>query len=555
MNFVDKKGSTSMEMLNLSLPANNRFATDYLAQTPDIQQFFHYRYQEASDYIERVEELKKRSFLRQEVAEHIELFMDRFPSSPQVNHSIEKLKNEDSVVVIGGQQAGVLTGPLYTIHKVISIIVLANQKEKELGIPVVPVFWIAGEDHDYMEVNHVFAEVDKRIKKVTYPEVVFEKKMVSDIRIDKVKCFTWVEKIIETFGETDHTKELLSFAHKAIEQSETFVDFFAFIIMEMFKEFGLLIIDSGNKKLRSLESSFFIRQITDNKKMTEVVFNQQQKLKQFGFSQAIEINENAANIFYYDEVTQSRILLEFQPENNLFVGKNGSIQFSFDTLIEIASGQPERLSNNVVTRPLMQEWLFPTLAFIAGPGEIAYWSELKQVFEHFQIKMPPIVPRLNITLLERSVETDIHELGWDLNEVIRDGITKLRALFIDSVKDPDLAQHFLYLKMELTKQYHSILAKSEPIDKGLLPLIKKNEAILLKQIQFIETKIEESIEKKHEVILQKMDRVGNSLRPSGSPQERVLNPFYFFNKYGFGLVGQLTKLDYQFDGNHKVIKI
>ncbi len=164
-----------------------------------------------------------------------------------------------------------------------------------------------------------------------------------------------------------------------------------------------------------MEKDFFIRLIEGSKKITDSVLDQQRKLEDSGFNNTIEISENAANLFYYDELTKSRILLEYQPETDLFVGKSGDVQFTFNEMLQGSRGKAsDQLSNNVVTRPIMQEWLFPTLAFIAGPGEIAYWSELKQAFEHFELKMPPIVPRLNITLLERSVETDLQELNLEL---------------------------------------------------------------------------------------------------------------------------------------------
>jgi bacillithiol biosynthesis cysteine-adding enzyme BshC len=543
-----------MEMLNLSLPANNRFATDYLAQTPDVMQFFHYNYQNDNDYIERVKELQHRSFKRKELAEHIRRYMARFPSSTQVEQSFKKLQSPDSVVVIGGQQAGILTGPLYTLYKVISIIAFARKKEKDLGIPVVPVFWIAGEDHDYMEVNHFYAEVNDKIKKFTFPQVVTDKKMVSDIMIERSQCIKWVENVFETFGETEYTKDLLKFVRHAIEQSETMVDFFSFIIMEWFKEFGLLIIDSGDKQLRLLEKEFFERQIKGSRAITDCILKQQHELKLAGFYRTLEIKDNAANLFYYDEASKCRILLEYDAEKNLFVGKNG-IYFSFEQLLNFAKEEPQRFSNNVATRPLTQEWLFPTLAFVAGPGEIAYWSELKKVFEHFALKVPPIIPRLNITLLERSIETDLAELGFDLTEVMKNGIGDFKKDFLNSVMDPELAKLFDELKKKVDSQYQKIIRKTEEIDRSLLPLVKKNESLVFKQIHFIEDKIRQSIEKRHEVILRKMDRVENALKPNGLPQERIMNPFYYVNKYGLDFVQELTKMDFRFDGLHKVIKI
>jgi bacillithiol synthase len=544
-----------MEMLNLSLPAANRFATDYLTGSPELQRFFHYNFTDENSYIHRLDELKNRSFMRQELADHIQTFMSRYAESDRIAENIEKLRKENSVAVIGGQQAGILTGPLYTIHKVISIIKLAEQKEQELGVPVVPVFWIAGEDHDYQEVNHVYVMKDNRQEKWVYPEKNLEKKMISEVCINRDLCYSWVEEIIETYGETKHTKEVLSFALESLKKAESFVDFFATIIMELFKDSGLLIVDSGNKDLRKLEKEYFINQIKNHREINSAVLGQQDKTKAAGFSNMIDINENTANLFFYDEHVNERILLQFDPQSGGFAGKNREVSFTYDELMEIANEFPEKLSNNVVTRPLMQEWLFPTLAFIGGPGEIAYWAELKLVFEHFGVQMPPLVPRLNITLLERSIESDLDELKLDLKEVLISGTSGHELKYIDSLKDREVEELFGQVKGMLSDQYHLIREKSNGIDPVLLPMLQKNESILLNQIKFMEDKIVEAICQKNDHILRKFSRVENALRPGGAPQERVWNPFYYLNKYGLELVPELLKLQYRFDGTHKIIKL
>ena len=541
-----------MEMINLSLPATNRFATDYLAGVPEIQRFFHYRFQDSSDYQARLVELKNRNFMRKELAECIEKYMEHFPSSKEVKTSLEKLKQENSAVIIGGQQAGILTGPLYSIHKVISIITLARQKEKELNIPIIPVFWIAGEDHDFQEVNHIYLEKKGEIQKVIYPERVIDKRMVSDVRLNKDICIKWVEEIIETFGETEHTNELLFFMREAVQKSETFVDFFAQIVMELFKDEGLLVIDSGYQGLRCLEKEIFISQIEQVTGINHCVKDVQHQLEDEGFNRSIEMSDQAANLFYYDDDYKERILLEYNEGKQQFIGKNGALRFSRTELLNIASEFPWKLSNNVVTRPITQEMLFPTLAFIAGPGEIAYWAELKQVFEHFSIKMPLIVPRLNITLLDRAVESDFEELGLSLEEVLTNGTGKQQEAYLESVKDQELEELFQYTKKQLLENYGKIQQK---LDKGLIPLIEKNQARLMEQIDFMEGKTEDHLKQKHEFALGKFQRVDHSLRPIGAPQERILNALYYMNQYGIPFLSELAHLNYDFDGKHKVIKI
>ncbi|WP_053362067.1 bacillithiol biosynthesis cysteine-adding enzyme BshC [Bacillus sp. FJAT-27251] len=543
-----------MEILNLSLPATNRFATGYLNGNKEVLGFFHYNFNEPSHYKERLKELSGRTFFRRELADHIGSFMSRYPSSDKIRENLDKLKQEDCVAVIGGQQAGLLTGPLYSVHKAISVIKLAEQKEKELGVPVVPLFWIAGEDHDFQEVNHVYVLNNNKPEKRIYPEKSSGKNMISTQIIDRDTCLSWIEDIIETFGETSHTNRLREFAEDALKESQSFIDFFASTILGMFKEHGLLLVDSGNDGLRNLEKEYFAKQIGEHEAITRSVLTQQEEIGKKGFSRAIDISPNAANLFYNDE-NGERVLLHFDDASQCFTGREGEISFTPDELQEIASEHPEKLSNNVVTRPLMQEWLFPTLAFVGGPGEIAYWSELKLVFDHFGLKMPPLVPRLNITILDRSVERDLAQLNLKLEEVLKSGTSKHELSFIDALRDREVEGMFAEAKKQLIEQYRKIHDKAGQLDKGLIPLVKKNEDLLLKQIAYMEKKVDESICRKHDDILAKFARVENALRPGGSPQERVWNPFYYLNQYGLDFFSELLSLPLVFDGSHKVIKM
>ncbi|MDQ0273899.1 bacillithiol biosynthesis cysteine-adding enzyme BshC [Cytobacillus purgationiresistens] len=545
-----------MEILNLSLPATNRFATEYIAQTEDIQRFFHYRYNDSSDYQARLNELNNRSFMREELSSYINSYMEKFPSSDKVEESLAKLKEDNSAVVIGGQQAGILTGPLYTIHKVISIISLAKQKEKELGIPIVPVFWIAGEDHDYQEVNHVYVENRKHLmEKRVYPEKILEKNMVSNIELDIEICLKWAEEVIESFGETEFTNELLEFVHEAINRSNTFVDFFSYIIMQLFKEYGLLLVDSGDENFRSLEKEILKKQVNAAVEITNAVISQQKSVRDNGYSNMIELTDNAANLFYYDEVYKERILLEYNQAERKFSGKDGVISFSHEELLRVAENEPERLSNNVVTRPLTQEWLFPTLAFIAGPGEIAYWAELKQVFDQFNMKMPPLVPRLNFTIIERPVDSYMEELGLELEDTLQHGTSEKKQAYLDSIRSKERDEIFSAIKEQLSDQYRLLELHTRNEDKGMLPMLKKNETIVLNQIDFIADKLELSNQKKHDTMIRKYERIDSALTPGGAPQERVWNGLYYLNLYGMQFYSQILEHHWSFDGTHKIIKV
>ena len=164
-----------MDLESLNIPAINQFASKYLNQEEPVTSFFHYNINMPSVYQERMKDLHSRQFPREGLTKCISSYMEGLPSSDKVEESLGKLRN-NAVTVVAGQQAGLMTGPLYTIHKIISVIQLARQQEAELKHPVVPVFWIAGEDHDYQEVNHIFVEKGAKLEKVGYPERVLEKR-------------------------------------------------------------------------------------------------------------------------------------------------------------------------------------------------------------------------------------------------------------------------------------------------------------------------------------------------------------------------------------------
>ncbi|RLQ95839.1 bacillithiol biosynthesis cysteine-adding enzyme BshC [Falsibacillus albus] len=542
-----------MELENVSIPAANRFASQYLQQEEPVVDYFHYKLNK-NVYNERLQDLLQREFRRNELSNCIGSYMKKFPGSPQINESLEKLRQPDSSVVIGGQQAGILTGPLYTIHKAISIIKLAKQQEAELGTPVVPVFWIAGEDHDFPEVNHVFVEKEKSLKKMSITSDQLEKTMVTNIEVEKEKLEQWVRKVFEAFGETKYTKDILGLIDGAINKSKTFVEFFSYIIVELFKSYGLLLIDSADPQLRRMEVDHNLRVLHQSSEITNQVIAQQKMMEEMDFPKTLEIGEYAVNLFYCDD-NNERILLEFNPEKEFYSGKNSEVTFTKSELQDLIQKNPERISNNVVTRPLIQEFLFPTLAFIAGPGEIAYWAELKKVFEHVNTKMPPIVPRLNITLLDRAIESEINELHLDLQRVLKAGTIKDKELFWDGVKDARMEELMQEAENWLTNQYEMIEKRASQLDATLEALTKKNLSFHLQQISFLKRKTDQTIQSKNDVMLDKYDRIERALRPNGAPQERIWNVFYYINKYGATLIDRLLELDYQFDGLHKVVKL
>lgn len=543
-----------MELDTANIPAANQLAAKYIDHYVSVEEFFDFDWKDKESYRNRYEQLMEQQFSREELAACISEYVHQFPCSDETERSIEKLRMNNSVAVVGGQQAGLLTGPLYTIHKIVSIIKFAEKQERELGVPVVPVFWVAGEDHDYLEINHVYTPDTDTMKKNSFGAPPSEKKMASDLTFDKIKMKQWVEEIFFQFGEYAYTKDLLKTAESAIENADSFTDMFSHIVMKLFNESGLLLIDSADPMLRRLEQPLFSRMISHHRDIAQAVIRQQSGLAARGFTKAIEMEDNAANLFYRDQHGE-RQLLFFHEATHTFRSKTEEIIFTPESLFDELSIHPECFSNNVVTRPLMQEYLFPTLAFIAGPGEIAYWAELREAFAVLGFRMPPLIPRLNITLMDQKTERDLKQLNLVPEKVLREGAGRERDQFLSSLRDVRLETSIASVKEMLHQQYSVIEDIVQDIDRGHRRLSEKNLEIHMGQLDFLLGKIDESVRKKHRATLEKYRNADLLLRPLGLPQERVWNVFYFLNQFGQHLIDELISLPFDLDGSHYIVKV
>lgn len=539
-----------MELLQLQLDIKNKLVNQYVHFGD--HSFFHYSFRNKDDLVKRYNELAERTFPRKALANHIREYMSKFSITKQIESNLQKLENENSVVVIGGQQAGLLTGPLYSIHKMISIVLLAKQQETFLQQPVVPVFWVAGEDHDIQEVNHVFKLEKQRLVKSIFPQKLpSEKRMISRIEFEKDQMESWYKKIIASFGETEHTKGILQFLYDCLSKSHTYTEFFVSIVNELFKNYGLLLIDSAHPDLRKIESTYFQLIIEYGEQITDRLLSKQEELLAQGFSKTIETKSSSLQLFH--EEREERTLLQYDPGKNLIIGRN--IAFTKSDLVKAARENPEKFSNNVVTRPIMQEFLFPTIAFVAGPGEIAYWAELKSCFELFGLKIPPVFPRINISFLERNIESDINDLNLSIKNILLNGTEPEKQKTFKSLQNNQIETQLEISRQVIREQYDKLANTIITYDKGLEKIIQKNAQFVLSQLEFLKNKTDETIIKKHELLLAKFDRINEVLHPFDGLQERCWNVFYFLNQHGLDFIDRLLELPFTCNGNHYLVKL
>lgn len=536
-----------MKLESIQVPIKNHVLADYWSPNTAIHQFFEYEYNDQA-FEKRAEHLARNSRDQKELTTIIRQFMEPLGLSKKANEHLEQLE-QGAMVIVGGQQAGILTGPLYSVHKAISVIAFAKEQSTKLQQPVIPVFWIAGEDHDLEEINHTYTVHGELLKKRAYGERSRRKTMASATTLNKESMTQLINTIIRDIGETEYTETLIKQLVDALNNSETFTDFFACLMNQLFKEEGLLLIDAANFQFRQFEHKYFAQIIQSNEEIARVVTEKEQELECAGYGKPILATYEAANLFYVED--GERHLLE--RKNDLFVNLAANLKFTQEELLEVAHNHPERLSNNVVTRPLMQEMTLPVLAFVGGPGELAYWATLKNAFSVLDLQMPIFAPRLHITIVTRHVEQLLREHQLTVTDVWEGKALHLKERFIADVQDSEAKRQIQAMQQLLVEKYEELASYLEKQHLQLDKILEKNQENHEKQFDYLQQKIEQTVLGKHETTIRKFMTLQNELYPNDGFQERSFNPYQYFNEFGPMLITEMLKQNYSIGKHHYLL--
>ncbi|MEB1809983.1 MAG: bacillithiol biosynthesis cysteine-adding enzyme BshC [Bacillaceae bacterium] len=540
-----------MNVKEIQLSPTTKAAKAYLEDDPQFLSFFEYDYKNQSAYGNRYEYLKNRTYNRESLVHALKMYNERLVHNEKALLQIERLRDLNSVVVVTGQQPGLLTGPLYTIYKALTAITLSKEQEKRLGVPVIPVFWVAGEDHDFLEVNHLFLQKNEKLTKhQLYDKTEDNKLPLSERSLDYEKTQKWIEDVFSSMEETNYTKELLETITLLLSKSTDYSHFFSQLIAWIFKEEGLVLLDSAEPQIRTIESPMFSLLIEENEAIHRAFLSQAEKVAQYDYGTPIERNEDNANLFILEDGQRHRV---DRVQEELFLANDKA--YSKQDLLSIAERSPEWLSNNVVTRPLMQEYLLPVLAFVGGPGEIAYWSTLKTAFESVGMKMPPIVPRLSLTVLEKKYMDWLKGKGITLEDALSKSLADIRDEWYIQQKKWDIQSTAKQVKDDIERIHAPLRQIAEQLDETSHKLATKNLSILLDQVEFLHQKLERQQKEKYKYELMKYDEVEQIVLPNHKPQERIYNIFQIINQFGPGFIDNVKEQDLNINGHHKIIEL
>jgi bacillithiol biosynthesis cysteine-adding enzyme BshC len=445
-----------------------------------------------------------------------------------------------SLAVVTGQQPGLLTGPLYTIYKAITAIKLARRAAEATGRPAVPVFWAAADDHDFEEVRGA------QLLTQEHTALALRYDPVADIAaypMHEVPLETSLHALIDQAADaatgSEFAAEVRAFLHGSLEQSRSFSGWFCHIMARLFRDTPLLIFTTEMPAARVAAAPIFAREISTPLESTRLLNAAGARLAALGYgAQVVKADDECAFFLMYGP-RRRKVLYRA----DRFVVPEESQSFSQGELLALLSAQPERFSANVALRPIVQQQLFPALAYVGGPGEIAYWAQFRDVFAHFGQPMPIVYPRAQATLTTIKLNKLLAKYGFTAAGLAQPREALLQHALESSVKSPALDTFRAgRSKVEgAADELRAALLAVKKLDRPSADAAGAATDQIRAALDRLEKQLLRADSTQTETARKQVDRLCNTLAPDRKPQERVFTVFSFLFEHGWGLIDCLTE--------------
>ncbi|MDT0688424.1 bacillithiol biosynthesis cysteine-adding enzyme BshC [Salegentibacter sp. F188] len=515
---------------------------DYLSQKPDVQKFYN-RYPEIDNFQAQIEE-KKASFSsekRQVLVRVLERQYENVQISGATAENIKLLGEENTFSVTTGHQLNLFSGPLYFLYKIVSTINLTKiLKEKHPEYNFVPVYWMATEDHDFEEIN--FFNLKGKKFKWNNADKKAGKTAVGFLNTEGLQeVFNLFSAEIGAGRDAAFLKELFENAYL---KHENLTEATRYLANELFKDYGLVILDAQEKELKKEFIPHAKNELLDQVSH-KTTSKSLEELSALGYN--VQVNPREINLFYLTEDFRERII---EREGNYFVHDKEDIKWSREEIVKELEENPERFSPNVVMRPLYEEVILPNLCYIGGGGELSYWLELKNYFKAENVPFPMLLLR-NSALIQtekqqkkrEKLKITNNELFLKQHELINRKVRKISNIDID----------FSPQKEQLVNQFQQMYDLAEKTDKTFLGAVKAQEVKQLKGLDHLEKRLLKAQKRKLKDEVTRIANLQNELFPNGSLQERQSNFSEFYAEFGKELIPTLVEHLNPLEENFKIL--
>ena len=525
-------GLDSIDLRRLSWTA--RFLQDYCYDFDRLSPFFVGSPADPDTWRLAIAERQNRSGTTRPIADVATRQLTARGAPPEALASAARLRNAETVSIVTGQQAGLFGGPLFTLLKALTAIKLARQVTDEHGVPAVPVFWVDAEDHDLAEISTctvLTSDLDHRSVSLSLGADANQPASAVELPASVTDVVAELRTLLPTTEFSDGLFTRLSAAYRP---GVGIVDAFTRWLELILGPHGLVVFDASDGDAKSLAQSIFIRELEVVGQTSHLAATAGDELSRLGYHAQVTPTPDAVSLFSLDGGRNA--IRRHDTDDDAF--RVGGASQSAVELRRLAEHEPNAFSPNVLLRPVVQDALFPTVAYVSGPSELAYLGQLRQVYDHFDVPMPIIYPRATATIVDRSTLKFLARYPIGFEHLQAQDDSELNRL-LASLLPTSVEEAIVGTEQAVASHLTAVANEISAVDPTLEGAVDTTRGKMERDIRTLRGKIVQAAKRRDETLRRQFQRARNQAFPGGDPQERSVSLLYFLNRYGDRVVDRL----------------
>jgi bacillithiol biosynthesis cysteine-adding enzyme BshC len=458
------------------------------------------------------------------------------------------IADPDAVTIVTGQQAGLFGGPLFVLHKALATLEIARRLAERRRHPVVPVFWVAADDHDFAEVRSVCVlDGDGAIRPLRYaPRIEPVGQPAFTIVLDET-ITGLVDELGKALAPSPSREEILAVVADCYQAGATLSGAFARLLSRLFPE--LVVLDSSDPALKATASPVLAREVREASPTSRLALEAGHALLEAGYHQQVPVRAGFLNLFVLADGERRALGLA---DDGIEIRGPGT-RMTVDEALRQIQTEPGRWSPNALLRPLAQDAMLPTAAYVGGPAEVAYHAQIGSAYAHFGVPRPVIVPRPSVTIVEPGPGRALEAEDLSLPDLAGDPETVLSRWARQSY--PEVEAAFARTRDSLEREMGEVEERLAALDPTLRAAAAAGRGRALHQVERLHEKAMRALKKRDQGRAARLRRTRDALFPGGAFQERGLGLLGWVARLGPGLLTELQERVDPFARGHQVVRL
>jgi bacillithiol biosynthesis cysteine-adding enzyme BshC len=532
------------------IPHTTRLFTDFLAYSPQVQPFFP-RSPYFRDWLkEEASSINYEAGRRERVSGILERQNKSWDASPQTLANLDRLRG-GAAAVVTGQQVGLFGGPTFAIYKAMTAVKLAEEANAA-GVDCVPVFWLATYDHDLAEINHVsIPGAEGSLQVLQTPSHDLPGAPVSKVRLGE-EIHPVLEQAVGLLGDSEATQLL----RECYRTGESLGTAFARLYARLFAEWGVILLDASDPELHGIAQPIYRAAVERSGELSEALLLRGEALEAADYHQQVKVTTSSVLLFTLQNGVRTAIQRRGEGSSAEFVvgSEAGAEKTSQADLVSRIESHPEQFSPNVLLRPVVQDYLLPTLAYTGGAAEAAYFAQTGAVYKFLVKRVTPLVPRFSATLVEPKIQRLLERHEITVRDVFG-GPDALRKQLGERNLPRDLQAAFDAANKSLEANLATIREKLAKLDRTLVDAAQTATSKMHYQLERLYTQAARAESQKGELVGRHAETLTSALYPNKGLQERTIGGIYFVARYGPDFLRQIHDAIQTDCHDHQIVEL